>query len=97
MYDYFYSINGIFLIRLPLKTFDGNYGMLNKRNIVFRMSDLDCSLMQEIKEFIYWLVDAEELIIAKALRQILVDKQKQLHFQQVSRFFIVGYICDTNI
>ncbi|XP_022829505.1 guanine nucleotide-releasing factor 2 isoform X2 [Spodoptera litura] len=48
------------------------------------MSDLDCSLMQEIKEFIYWLVDAEELIIAKALRQILVDKQKQLHFQQTN-------------
>ena len=51
------------------------------------MSDLDCPLMQEIMEFIYWLVDAEELIIAKALRQILVDKQKQLHFQQVSSVF----------
>lgn len=36
MYDYFYSINGIFLIRLTLKTFDGNYGMLNKRNIVLQ-------------------------------------------------------------
>lgn len=47
------------------------------------MSDLDCSLMQEIMEFIYWLVEVEELPIAKALRQILVDKQKQLHFQQV--------------
>ncbi|KAI5642538.1 rasGEF domain-containing protein [Phthorimaea operculella] len=46
------------------------------------MSDLDRPLMQEIMEFIYWLVDAEELPIAKALRQILVDKQKQLHFQQ---------------
>lgn len=39
--------------------------------------------MQEIMEFIYWLVEVEELPIAKALRQILVDKQKQLHFQQV--------------
>ncbi|XP_047034207.1 guanine nucleotide-releasing factor 2 isoform X4 [Helicoverpa zea] len=48
------------------------------------MSDLDCPLMQEIMEFIYWLVDAEELIIAKTLRQILVDKQKQLHFQQTN-------------
>ncbi|KAJ0181119.1 hypothetical protein K1T71_003204 [Dendrolimus kikuchii] len=48
------------------------------------MSDLDCSLMEEIMEFIYWLVDAEELYIAKALRQILVDKQKQLHFQQTN-------------
>lgn len=39
--------------------------------------------MQEIMEFIYWLVEAEELAIAKALRQILVDKQKQLRLQQV--------------
>lgn len=36
-------------------------------------------------EFIYWLIyEAEELAIAKALRQILVDKQKQLHFQQTN-------------
>lgn len=57
----------------------------------FRISDLDCALMTEIKEFIYWLVDAEELPIAKALRQILVDKQKQLHFQQVShvRLYVI--------
>ncbi|XP_068628338.1 guanine nucleotide-releasing factor 2 isoform X3 [Battus philenor] len=48
------------------------------------MADLDRPLMQEIMEFIYWLVDAEELPIAKALRQILVDKQKQLHFQQTN-------------
>ncbi|XP_075986233.1 C3G guanyl-nucleotide exchange factor isoform X3 [Anticarsia gemmatalis] len=48
------------------------------------ISDLDGPLMMEIMEFIYWLVDAEELIIAKALRQILVDKQKQLHFQQTN-------------
>ncbi|CAB3237158.1 unnamed protein product [Arctia plantaginis] len=48
------------------------------------ISDLDCPLMMEIMEFIYWLVDAEELPIAKALRQILVDKQKQLHFQQTN-------------
>lgn len=48
------------------------------------ISDLDCPLMTEIMEFIYWLVDAEELPIAKALRQILVDKQKQLHFQQTN-------------
>lgn len=48
------------------------------------LSDLDCSLMEEIMEFIYWLVDVEELYIAKALRQILVDKQKQLHFQQAN-------------
>ncbi|CAH0600593.1 unnamed protein product [Chrysodeixis includens] len=47
-------------------------------------SDLDCPLMQEIMEFIYWLVNAEELAIAKALRQILVDKQKQIHFQQTN-------------
>ncbi|XP_028164535.1 guanine nucleotide-releasing factor 2 isoform X5 [Ostrinia furnacalis] len=48
------------------------------------MSDLDRPLMQEIMEFIYWLVEVEELPIAKALRQILVDKQKQLHFQQTN-------------
>lgn len=48
-----------------------------------RTSDLDSPLMQEIMEFIYWLVNVEELAIAKALRQILVDKQKQIHFQQV--------------
>ncbi|XP_026324252.1 guanine nucleotide-releasing factor 2 isoform X11 [Hyposmocoma kahamanoa] len=46
------------------------------------MSDLDQPLMQEIMKFIYWLVEVEELPIAKALRQILVDKQKQIHFQQ---------------
>lgn len=55
-----------------------------KLKCYYRMADLDRPLMQEIMEFIYWLVDAEELPIAKALRQILVDKQKQLHFQQVS-------------
>lgn len=54
------------------------------------MSDLNCSLMEEIMEFIYWLVDAEELYIAKALRQILVDKQKQIHFQQVCIF--INYV-----
>ncbi|XP_049887610.1 guanine nucleotide-releasing factor 2 isoform X5 [Pectinophora gossypiella] len=48
------------------------------------MADLDKQLMQEIMKFIYWLVEAEELPIAKALRQILVDKQKQIHFQQQS-------------
>ncbi|XP_062528472.1 guanine nucleotide-releasing factor 2 isoform X11 [Bombyx mori] len=49
------------------------------------MLDLDYPLMQEIMEFIYWLIyEAEELAIAKALRQILVDKQKQLHFQQTN-------------
>ncbi|KAL4706822.1 hypothetical protein ACJJTC_010056 [Scirpophaga incertulas] len=48
------------------------------------MADLDRPLMQEIMEFIYWLVEVEELPIAKALRQILVDKQKQLHFQQAN-------------
>lgn len=48
------------------------------------MAELDRQLMQEIMEFIYWLVEAEELPISKALRQILVDKQKQLHFQNVS-------------
>ncbi|CAH0722478.1 unnamed protein product, partial [Brenthis ino] len=48
------------------------------------MADLDRPLMQEIMEFIYWLVEAEELPISKALRQILVDKQKQLHFQNTS-------------
>ncbi|XP_026725938.1 guanine nucleotide-releasing factor 2 isoform X4 [Trichoplusia ni] len=47
-------------------------------------SDLDSPLMQEIMEFIYWLVNVEELAIAKALRQILVDKQKQIHFQQTN-------------
>lgn len=45
--------------------------------------------MQEIMEFIYWLVEVEELPIAKALRQILVDKQKQLHFQQVLLIIIL--------
>lgn len=54
-----------------------------------RMSDLDRPLMQEIMEFIYWLVEVEELPIAKALRQILVDKQKQLHFQQVLLMIIL--------
>ncbi|XP_072936173.1 guanine nucleotide-releasing factor 2 isoform X5 [Epargyreus clarus] len=49
------------------------------------MADLDRSLMQDIMKFIYWLVEAEELPIAKALRQILVEKQKQLHFQQTNR------------
>lgn len=34
--------------------------------------------MQDIMEFIYWLVEVEELPIAKALRQILVEKQKQI-------------------
>ncbi|XP_037301106.1 LOW QUALITY PROTEIN: guanine nucleotide-releasing factor 2-like, partial [Manduca sexta] len=48
------------------------------------LADLDVTLMKEIMEFIYWLVDIEELAIAKALRQILVDKQKQLHFQQTN-------------
>ncbi|KAI8429761.1 hypothetical protein MSG28_000307 [Choristoneura fumiferana] len=48
------------------------------------MTDLEESLMQKIMEFIYWLIEVEELPIAKALRQILVDKQKQLHFQQTS-------------
>ncbi|XP_045760965.1 guanine nucleotide-releasing factor 2 isoform X3 [Maniola jurtina] len=48
------------------------------------MSDLDRALMQEIMEFIYWLVEREELPISKALRQILVDKQKQLHFQNTN-------------
>ncbi|XP_063373066.1 guanine nucleotide-releasing factor 2 isoform X1 [Cydia amplana] len=46
------------------------------------MTDLEESLMQKIMEFIYWLIEVEELPIAKALRQILVDKQKQLHNQQ---------------
>ncbi|GBP12085.1 Guanine nucleotide-releasing factor 2 [Eumeta japonica] len=41
--------------------------------------DLDGPLMQEIMDFVYWLVETEELHIAKALRQILVDKQRQLH------------------
>lgn len=53
------------------------------------MSDLDRPLMQEIMEFIYWLVEVEELPIAKALRQIVVDKQKQIHFQQVIFFLFV--------
>ncbi|XP_053600866.1 guanine nucleotide-releasing factor 2 isoform X3 [Plodia interpunctella] len=48
------------------------------------MADLDRPLMQEIMEFIYWLVEVEELPIAKALRQILVDKQKQLRYQQTN-------------
>ncbi|XP_061382980.1 guanine nucleotide-releasing factor 2 isoform X1 [Danaus plexippus] len=48
------------------------------------MTDLERTLMQEIMEFIYWLVEAEELPISKALRQILVDKQKQLHFQNTN-------------
>ncbi|XP_060809901.1 guanine nucleotide-releasing factor 2 isoform X4 [Amyelois transitella] len=48
------------------------------------IADLDRPLMQEIMEFIYWLVEVEELPIAKALRQILVDKQKQLRFQQTN-------------
>lgn len=57
-------------------------------HVFYSMSDLDRPLMQEIMEFIYWLVEVEELPIAKALRQILVDKQKQIHFQQVNIFLI---------
>ncbi|VVC91770.1 unnamed protein product, partial [Leptidea sinapis] len=58
---------------LPLK---------KKHNIhEFKIADLERNFMQEIMEFIYWLVEAEELPISKALRQILVDKQKQLHYQ----------------
>ncbi|XP_013166904.1 PREDICTED: guanine nucleotide-releasing factor 2 isoform X3 [Papilio xuthus] len=59
-------------------------GLLTRIVADLTMADLDRPLMQEIMEFIYWLVDAEELPIAKALRQILVDKQKQLHFQQTN-------------
>lgn len=57
--------------------------------VFYSMSDLDRPLMQEIMEFIYWLVEVEELPIAKALRQILVDKQKQIHFQQVNIYIYV--------
>ncbi|KAM3966794.1 LOW QUALITY PROTEIN: C3G guanyl-nucleotide exchange factor [Aphomia sociella] len=59
-------------------------GLLTRVVADLTMADLDRTLMQEIMDFIYWLVDAEELPIAKALRQILVDKQKQLHFQQTN-------------
>ncbi|XP_026764340.1 guanine nucleotide-releasing factor 2 isoform X3 [Galleria mellonella] len=59
-------------------------GLLTRVVADLTMTDLDRPLMQEIMEFIYWLVDVEELPIAKALRQILVDKQKQLHFQQTN-------------
>lgn len=45
---------------------------------------MEAPLVQEIMTFIYWLVEAEELPISKALRQILVDKQKKLHMLQVS-------------
>ncbi|CAG9783085.1 unnamed protein product [Diatraea saccharalis] len=59
-------------------------GLLTRVVADLTMADLDRPLMQEIMEFIYWLVEVEELPIAKALRQILVDKQKQLHFQQAN-------------
>ncbi|KAG7304161.1 hypothetical protein JYU34_011096 [Plutella xylostella] len=48
------------------------------------MIDLETKLVQKITNFIYWLVEVEELAIAKALRQILVEKQKQLHSQTVN-------------
>lgn len=48
------------------------------------MTEMEEPLMQEIMTFIYWLVEAEELPISKALRQILVDKQKKLQLLQVS-------------
>lgn len=52
------------------------------------MIDLETKLVQKITNFIYWLVEVEELAIAKALRQILVEKQKQLHSQTVNvRYF----------
>ncbi|CAK1548297.1 unnamed protein product [Leptosia nina] len=59
-------------------------GLLTRVIADLTMSDLDRPLMQQIMEFIYWLVEAEELPISKALRQILVDKQKQLHFQNTN-------------
>ncbi|XP_047540406.1 guanine nucleotide-releasing factor 2 isoform X5 [Vanessa atalanta] len=57
------------------------------------MGDLDRTLMQEIMEFIYWLVETEELPISKALRQILVDKQKQLHFQNTNNKYEYDMPC----
>ncbi|XP_050358736.1 guanine nucleotide-releasing factor 2 isoform X3 [Nymphalis io] len=57
------------------------------------MADLERTLMQEIMEFIYWLVETEELPISKALRQILVDKQKQLHFQNTNNKYEYDMPC----
>ncbi|XP_022115832.2 guanine nucleotide-releasing factor 2 isoform X2 [Pieris rapae] len=62
-------------------------GLLTRVIADLTMSDLDRALMQQIMEFIYWLVETEELPISKALRQILVDKQKQLHFQNTNNRF----------
>lgn len=59
-------------------------GLLTRVVADLTTSDLDGPLMQEIMDFIYWLVEVEELPIAKALRQILVEKQKQIH-QLVSK------------
>ncbi|XP_052737237.1 guanine nucleotide-releasing factor 2 isoform X2 [Bicyclus anynana] len=59
------------------------------------MADLDRPLMQEIMEFIYWLVEREELPISKALRQILVDKQKQLHFQNTNNRYEYDLPCNS--
>ncbi|XP_050665290.1 guanine nucleotide-releasing factor 2 isoform X3 [Leptidea sinapis] len=64
-------------------------GLLTRVIADLTIADLERNFMQEIMEFIYWLVEAEELPISKALRQILVDKQKQLHYQNANNKY--GY------
>ncbi|XP_045502037.1 guanine nucleotide-releasing factor 2 isoform X3 [Colias croceus] len=68
-------------------------GLLTRVVADLTMADLDRPLMQEIMEFIYWLVEAEELPISKALRQILVDKQKQLHYQNSNNRYEYEMAC----